>query len=429
MDNKIFNTANILLPKTDNMTAWSVVACDQYTSEPAYWEGVKTEIDGLPSTFNMVFPEIYLKTANFDETVKSINSSMIDYINKGLFSEHKNSYIYLERTLNNGSIRKGIIGAVDLECYDYQKGSQSPIRATEGTVLDRIPPRVLVREDAPLELPHVMLLIDDESKTIIEPLSKNKHDFTPAYDFKLMKNSGSIKGYFLPEDYINKINDGLNKLACQDNFNARYDVNDNVNVIDKEVLLFAVGDGNHSLATAKKCYMNLKERIGEEKAKDHPARYALVEVVNLHDESLEFEAIHRVMFDINPDDVMTAFAKRYILSDINVENAQRVDVVLKDEIKTIYITNPTLNLAVGSLQDFIDEYLTANSGEVDYIHGEDVVKDLCKNENSIGFILPSMDKNDLFKTVILDGALPRKTFSMGEACDKRFYLEARRISE
>ncbi|WMJ22534.1 DUF1015 domain-containing protein [Paludicola sp. MB14-C6] len=424
MKNNVLFPATILLPKTNNMTAWSVVACDQYTSEPSYWNQVKQYVKDAPSTYHTVFPEVYLKTADFDGMINGINLSMQRYLDDGLFQEYANTYFYIERTQKNGKIRKGIIGAVDLECYDYAKGSQSAIRATEGTVLERIPPRVKIRENAPLELPHVMLLIDDEKKEIIESLGKHTEQFKKVYDFPLMQNSGSIKGYELPQTFIEKINTAIHLLGDQNHFNQRYHVS------DKDVLLFAVGDGNHSLATARQCYLNLKEKIGEEKARNHPARYALVEIVNLHDESLEFEAIHRVIFDVNPKEVMDAFTKRYILSETPTTNSQQIEVVVNDTIKTVYITNPTLNLAVGSLQEFIDEYLAAHSGEVDYIHGEDVVKSLCaENKSSIGFILPSMDKNDLFKTVILDGALPRKTFSMGEACDKRFYLEARKISE
>lgn len=422
MNCNVLKKADILLPNTKNMTAWSIVACDQYTSEPTYWEEVKSQIGEFPSTYHLIFPEIYLKTADFEKTIQSINQTMKAYLTDKLFTEHKNSYIYLERTLKNGSVRKGIIGMVDLEYYDYTKGSQSAIRATEGTVLERIPPRVKIREDAPLELPHVMLLIDDAAKSIIEPLATQTTDFNLAYNFELMQNSGSVKGYFLSDKASDAIETGINQLAQPDDFTKKY------NVTDKEVLLFAVGDGNHSLATAKKCYTNLKEKIGD-KALSHPARYALVEIVNLHDSSLEFEAIHRVVFDINANDIMKAFNAKFKLSDSPSENSQQIDVVIGSSIKTIYITNPTLNLAVGSLQEFLDEYLEKNGGEVDYIHGKDVVKQLCQQENTIGFILPCMDKSDLFKTVILDGALPRKTFSMGEACDKRFYLEARKISE
>ncbi|MEG2429209.1 MAG: DUF1015 domain-containing protein, partial [Oscillospiraceae bacterium] len=362
------------------------------------------------------------KDDNFDERIENINKNMTDYLSKNIFDEHKNKYFYIERKLKNGNIRKGIIGMVDLTCYDYEKGSTSLIRATEGTVLDRIPPRVKIRENAPLELPHVMLLIDDEEKAIIEPLENQKSDFLKVYDFSLMQNSGSISGYCVDDKTANLLDEKIIKLSEKEYFEKKYNVN------NKSVLQFAVGDGNHSLATARKCFLNLKEKIGDE-ALNSPARYALVELVNLHDSSLEFEAIHRVVFGIDPACMLLKFAEFYNLSNTFVKDSQEVTVVIGDEIKTVYITNSTRNLSVGSLQDFIDDYLSRNSGEVDYIHGEDVVKKLCKDKNSIGFILPCMDKNDLFKTVILDGALPRKTFSMGEACDKRFYLEARKIQK
>lgn len=419
----IIKQADILIPQTDDLTAFSVVACDQYTSEPEYWDSVKSIVGDKPSSLNMVFPEIYLKTADFDKTVNTINDTMKKYLSENLFKEYKNAFIYIERKLKNGSVRKGIIGMIDLEEYDYSVGSQSPIRATEGTVLDRIPPRVKIRENAPIELPHVMLLIDDEDKNVIEPLANIKSEFTKIYSFDMMMNSGSIEGYLLDESSAAQLLKGIAKLSDKDYFNSRYSVD------NKDLLLFAVGDGNHSLATARKCYLNLKETLGCEAAKNHPARYALAELVNLHDDSLEFEAIHRVMFDVCPNDVMAALGEKYILSDTATKTAQAIDIVIGENIRRVYITNPSLNLPVGSLQLFIDEYIEAKGGEVDYIHGDDVVKSLCKNENAIGFILPSMDKNELFKTVILDGALPRKTFSMGEACDKRFYLEARKISK
>lgn len=425
MKKDIFKPADILLPQNTDLNSFSVVACDQYTSEPDYWDSVKNKVGNNPSTLNMVFPEIYLKSSNFDKTIENINNTMKKYLKDNLFKEYKNSLIYVERNLKNGNIRKGIVGMIDLEEYDYSVGSQSPIRATEGTVLERIPPRVKVRQDAPLELPHVMLLIDDEKKSIIEPLCKKKASLEKIYSFNLMKNSGIIDGYLLNKNCCDEILNSISKLADKEYFNARY------SVTDKNLLLFAVGDGNHSLATAKKCYMNLKLKIGEDLAKAHPSRYALVELVNLHDDSLQFEAIHRVLFDVSQDKVIKALGEKYKLSETYISGSQRINIVINECVKTYYITNPSLNLSVGSLQCFIDEYIESNGGEVDYIHGEDVVKSLCKNnkESSVGFILPSMDKNDLFKTVILDGALPRKTFSMGEACDKRFYLEARKISE
>lgn len=422
---KVLHRADILIPDVENMKAWSVVACDQYTSEPEYWDEVKKQVGGNPSTLNMIFPEIYLKTADFKGTIADINAAMHKYLSDNIFKEYKNSYIYIERKLKNGSIRKGIIGMIDLECYDFSVGSQSAIRATEGTVLERIPPRVAIREDAPLELPHVMLLIDDESKAVIESIGERKSDCKQIYSFDMMLNSGSISGYLLPDDISAELENGIDKLADGESFKKRYGA-----APDKGVLLFAVGDGNHSLATARQCYLNLKEKIGS-RALECKARYALVELVNLHDASLEFEAIHRVVFNVDAEDMLEALGRKYALSECGSAGSQRIDVVIGKSVKTVYITNPTLNLAVGSLQEFIDEYLKdkGEEAEVDYIHGENVVKSLCSQGKCIGFILPCMDKNDLFKTVILDGALPRKTFSMGEACDKRFYLESRRITE
>lgn len=422
MKNEIFKRADILLPQGIDNSKFSVVACDQYTSEPDYWNAVKDYVGDSASALKMIFPEIYLKTADFEKTIENINESMKDYLQKDLFKEYKNSFIYLERTLKNGSVRKGVMGMVDLEEYNYEKGSQSAIRATEGTVLERIPPRVKIRENAPLELPHVMLLIDDGEKNIIEPLSEKKNELQKVYSFDMMMNSGKIEGYLLNAEESERLENMLAKLSDQDLFNAKYGVS------DKAVLPFAVGDGNHSLATARKCYLNLKEKIGD-KALSHPARYALVELVNLHDSSLEFEAIHRVVFGVDPQKMIDAFKEKYVISNSPASGAQKVTVVLRGECEDMYITNPHLNLAVGSLQEFIDEYLAKNGGEVDYIHGDDVVKSLSMKDQSVGFILESMEKDDLFKTVILDGALPRKTFSMGEACDKRFYLEARKISE
>ena len=309
---------------------------------------------------------------------------------------------------------------VDLEDYSYEKGSQSLIRATEGTVLERIPPRVRVRENAKLELPHVMLLIDDEKKEIIEGLTDKVTSDDVVYDFDLMQNGGHIKGYKIPENLVEGVFAGLEELADKDNFEAKY------NVHDKGVLLFSVGDGNHSLATAKACYENLKKVLPKEEYENHPARYALVEVVNLHSDALEFEPIHRVVFDVEPAKMIEEFEKYYDVSRTECEG-QRVEYVYEGKSEVLYIKNPKSNLAVGSLQMFIDEYIKNHGGKVDYIHGDDVTRELGSKPGNIGFLLPNMKKTDLFKTVILDGALPRKTFSMGHSYDKRYYLEARKI--
>ena len=413
-----FKAGNILIPKNVDMHKWSVVACDQYTSEPKYWEEVESIVGDAPSTLRITLPEIYLNDANVEERIKKINETMTEYLNEDIFTELDNSMIYLERTQSDGKVREGIMGIVDLEDYSYEKGSQTLIRATEKTVIERIPPRMKVRENASLELPHIMILIDDEKKNIIESLKNKVTTEDVVYDFDLMQNGGHIKGYKLNENIQNEIIRGLEALADKDYFESKY------NVTDKGVLLFAMGDGNHSLATAKACYEKLKETMGDA-ALENPARYALVELVNLHSSALEFEAIHRVIFDTDVEDLIK---KLYEYYNINEEgNGQKFELITKDMDKVLYIENPKSNIAVGSIQMFLDDYLAIHKGNIDYIHGDDVTKDFGSKDGNVGIIFDAMAKEDLFKTVILDGALPRKTFSMGHSYDKRFYLEARKI--
>ncbi len=414
-----FKRGNILLPKDTDMTKWSVIACDQYTSEPEYWADVEKIVGNNPSTLNLTLPEIYLEENDVEERIKKINSNMEELVNSDFFNEYKDSMIYLERTGADGKVREGLIGIVDLEDYSYEKGSQTLIRATEKTVIERIPPRVKVRENASLELPHIMILIDDEKKEIIESLKNKVSENDKLYDFDLMKNGGHVKGYLLNESTMDEVDKSLERLMDKEYFERKYDVT------DKGVLLFAMGDGNHSLATAKACYENLKKKIGEEEALNSKARYALVELVNLHSNALEFEAINRVIFNTNSVDLLNKLKEYY---NINKEgNGQKVRVITNNIDEDWYIENPKSNIAVGSMQLFLDEYLSNNDGKIDYIHGDDVTRELGSKENNVGFIFEAMKKTDLFKTVILDGALPRKTFSMGHANDKRYYLEARKI--
>ena len=412
----IFTKTKIMLPKTENMTKWSVVACDQYTSERDYWERVKKTVGDAPSTLNLIFPEVYLEDEDKEERIEKINSAMKNYVKEGILKELSPCYVYIERTLKDGSVRKGIMGCVDLEEYDFSKGSTSKIRATEGTVLERIPPRVKVRENASLELPHIMLLIDDEEKQVIESVAKEKENFEKLYDFELMENSGSIKGYLVDEESAEKFETALSRLGEKEVFKNKYNT-------EKDVLHIAVGDGNHSLATAKTCYENLKAKFGD-KAKQMPQRYALCELGNLHDESRLFEAIHRVVFGASNEEFVKALKNKYVLKEGEGEDSF---TIVSDGKETSYvIENPDFNLTVGCIQSVIDSFIKETGATVDYIHGENVVKNLSKDEN-FGIILKCMKKTELFPTVILDGALPRKTFSMGEAHDKRFYLEARVI--
>ena len=413
-----FKAGNILIPKDADMYKWCVVACDQYTSEPDYWNEVKTIVGDEPSTLNLTLPEIYLEDEDVEDKIKKINENMKEYLDKDLFTEYTDSMIYLERRQDDGKVREGLMGIVDLEDYSYEKGSQTLIRATEKTVIERIPPRMKVRENALLELPHIMILIDDPECEIIENLKNEVSDNDVVYDTDLMLKGGHVKGYKLSAESINGVISKLENLAEVSNFEEKYGVS------DKGVLLFAMGDGNHSLATAKACYEKVKEELGEE-ALNSPARYALVELVNLHSSALEFEAIHRVVFDVDVEDFINSLNEYY---EINEEgNGQKFELITKDMDKVLYISNPKSNIAVGSVQMFIDEYLENHSGKVDYIHGDDTTKDMASKEGNVGVIFDAMSKGDLFKTVILDGALPRKTFSMGHAHDKIFYLESRKI--
>ena len=414
-----FKRGNILLPKNVDMTKWSVIACDQYTSEPNYWEEVKNIVGESPSTLNLTLPEIYLEENDVEERIEKINKTMEEYLNKDLFIEYKNSMIYSERTQADGKVKEGLIGIVDLEDYNFEKGSTSLIRATEKTIIERIPPRIKVRENASLELPHILILIDDEKKEIIECLKNKVSKEDLVYDFDLMQNGGHLKGYVLNDETMDEIDSKLENLSNQENFEKKY------NVKDKGILLFAMGDGNHSLATAKTMYENLKKTMSPDEYLNHPARYALVELVNLHSSALEFEAIHRVIFDTDVEDLVKSLNEYYTINEDG--NGQKFELITKDYDKTLYIENPKSNIAVGSIQMFLDEYLANHQGKIDYIHGDDTTKEMASKEGNVGIIFDAMSKGDLFKTVILDGALPRKTFSMGHAHDKRFYLEARKI--
>lgn len=417
---RTFDKANILIPKNTDFSKWSVVACDQYTSQPDYWERVEKYVGEFPSSLKIVYPEIYLNREDKEKRIENINNEMKKYLDDEIFEEYKNSLVLVERTQRNGKTRYGIVGQIDLEEYDFSVGSTSKIRATEGTVLDRIPPRVQIRENAALELPHVIMLIDDRKKTVIEVLKKNISNFKKIYDFDLQENSGHLKGYLIDEISAENALDAIDKLSDEKAFEEKYNVN-------KSVLHFAVGDGNHSLATAKTCWENIKVGLTEKERENHPARFALVELMNIHDDALEFEPIHRAVFNIEPEKLIEAFLNFYAGAELVDNGGQKIDFCYKDNQGSIYIKNAPSNLAVGTLGKFLDDYVKKVGGEIDYIHGLETVKMLSKKDNTIAFILPNMRKNQLFETVILDGSLPRKTFSMGEAEDKRFYLECKSV--
>lgn len=386
--------ADILLPKKD-FEKWAVIACDQYTSDKEYWKDVESIVGDEPSTLHMVLPEIYLDET--EERVEKINATMNKYLSDGVFNTIEGGMVYIEREITGGGIRKGILGVVDLAEYDYSVGSTSLIRATEKTVVERIPPRVKIRKDAPIEFPHVLLFINDPEDKVIGVADDNKANLEKLYDFDLMKKGGHITGYNITADFQAKINEALESLV-------------------KDGLLFAVGDGNHSLATAKECYNLNKTEL---------SRYALVEVVNIHDQVIEFEPIYRVLFGVNKEEMVS-----YLTERNSVESGEKshkftvIDNNGEDELCLV----PASKLPVGTLQGYLDDYLKAHPEvTVDYIHGTDATRQLCKDANTVGFIFEGMQKYELFDAVIQDGSLPRKTFSMGHADDKRFYIEGRKI--
>ena len=426
--------ADILLPvKGTDLNKWSVIACDQFTSQPDYWQHVADQVGTAPSTYHMILPEVYLGTPEEKARIQTTQAKMHEYLSAGILVQHK-GLIYVERTVN-GKTRHGLVLALDLEKYDFNKGSQTLIRATEGTILDRLPPRIKIRQGAPLELPHILVLIDDPKNSLFAMIEKQKASLPLAYDFDLMQNSGHLTGRLIDNAELEqKIIAMFEELSQPNLFRSKYGVGP-----DKGVLLFAVGDGNHSLATAKSIWEALKPSVGP----DHPARYALVEVENVHDKGLEFEPIHRVLFNLKADParalqrhfgVNAAFTtvkdQKEMIQMVKTiaPGLHRFGLVTASGYQVVTIKNSTSNLAVGTLQGFLDEWLKSGwAGQIDYVHGDDIVCELGSKRDNAGFYLPGMPKSDLFKTVILDGALPRKTFSMGEAYEKRFYMECRKI--
>jgi hypothetical protein len=431
----------ILLPNDQiDLSKWSVVACDQYTSQRDYWNKVKENTQQQPSSLNIIFPEVYLEDNDGDERLQNINQTMRDYIIEGVLKPlDKPGFVLVDRKTSQAPSRKGLVVSIDLEQYDFNKGSSSLIRATEGTIVDRLPPRIKVRQDAEIELPHIMVLIDDPDETVIEPLFNEQLEI--LYDFELMEQSGHIKGYAIDRpELLQQIADSLAKLANKEIFSNKY------GTTDEETLLYAMGDGNHSLATAKAIWETLKTETDDLDAlMGNPARYALVELVNIHDEGLQFEPIHRVLFDVDSEHLLSALSNyynqngclvRYCDSEqemkeqssiAKTESNHVIPFVTPTGYGFITIDQPSFTLEIASIEDFFNLYLEANQVKVDFIHGDDVVNELGKQKGNMGFFFPPISKHSLFKTIIFDGALPRKTFSMGEADEKRFYLEARKI--
>ena len=385
----IFSPADILLPTVAPQT-WATVACDQFTSEPAYWAEVDKTVGSAPSCLRITLPEVYLNQPDVPERIGAINAAMERYVQSGILREYKDALVLVERTMRDGRVRRGVVGKWDLNAYDYTPGTRPPIRPTEGTVLSRIPARVEIRRNAPLELPHVMILVDDPARDLIEGI--DAEGLPVLYDFDLMMDGGHLKGYLLTGEKQKAFLDALDVLTA-----------------GKE-LPFAVGDGNHSLATAKACAAL---------SDDPRARYALAELVNIHSAALDFEPIYRVVFGVDPADLIASASAAF-----TGQTQRKVEYLTASGTGTFYVDG----LETKVLQDFIDAYVENHPGaSVDYIHGEASLRALAQKDGAVGFLFRGIGKGDLFPYVAANGPLPRKTFSMGEAWDKRYYMEARRI--
>lgn len=398
----------ILLPNVADMTAFACIACDQFTSQKEYWEELKNKVGEKPSMLDLMLPEIYLED-NLDCRIQKINQNISEYLKKGIFYQLEKGFILTVRSTPYKERRIGLIGAVDLEKYEYSKKSSALIRSTEGTIEERIPPRLKIRENAELEFPHVMVLFDDEKKEIIEKLYENRQSLKKLYDFELNMDGGHITGYFV-SDY-EKVLEQFSKLLEEDRLISKYGKVDN--------FAFAVGDGNHSLATAKAHWNNVKKGLTEAERENHPAKYALCEFVNIYDDGIYFEPIHRFVSGVDVKNFVSGL-KTVDGGKIKIYDGSMAERLGENDIPT-GITNVDL---------YVKEYLEKFGGKVDYVHGEkDLTELVSKTPNSVGILFDKLQKNDLFKYVSNKGAFPRKTFSMGEGKEKRYYLEGRKITK
>lgn len=409
MKNTGFYPAKILLPKNTDMTKWASVACDQFTSEHEYWDKLSDFVGENYSALKLTLPEIYLND-RAEERIKQINAEMEKYLNSGVFYELPNGYVLTVRSTPFVKRRIGIVASVDLDAYDYKKGSAALVRATEGTIEERIPPRLKIRENAGIELPHVMILFDDEKREIAERLYERRAEFNKLYDFDLNMGGGHVEGYFIPES--ENLRESFSALLDEKRLLEKYGKTDE--------FVFAVGDGNHSLATAKAHWEKIKQGLSKESQICHPARFALAEFVNIYDEGIYFEPIFRFLKGVDKD----KFVK-----ELTAYAGGHYRVVSGEETFDVSGTRALPDVIL-SIDKFISEYITKNGGIVDYVHGEDNVKKLVKaNKNAVAVMPDALNKSDLFKYVSKSGALPRKTFSMGEGVEKRYYLEAKKIKD
>lgn len=408
---RIFRPADILLPKNIDYNAWSVVACDQFTSEPEYWEKVYEIVGDKPSTLRMILPEAELSVKDPEIEREKIYSTMEKYLEGGVFEEYKDCYVYVERKLNSGIVRQGIVGMIDLEAYDWKEGTNTPVRATEHTVEDRLPPRVKVRERASLEMPHIMIFIDDPENHVLGSAEKGEK----LYDFELMQNGGHIAGWKILNN--GKVDEAISALSDEKELIKKYGTAENP-------IVFAMGDGNHSIAAAKKLWDSIKPEIPEAEWEKCPARYALTELVNIHDDAISFEPIHRAVFNTDNSDFLYA-AKEYF--KVYCGSGREVYFMAGDKKEVLSIGTLTIGQLIDKCDAFCKDYIAKHGGYIDYIHGDDECAEMAGNDGCAGILLPTMEKSELFSSVHSSGPFPKKSFSIGHGPDKRYYLECRAI--
>lgn len=414
-----FRRTEILLPQNCEMTKWSVVACDQFTSQPEYWAALESLCADVPSTLHLMLPEAYLESRDQFAAAEEINAEMRKYLDGGVFRTLEDSYIYVERTLRSGAVRRGIIGVLDLEDYDYSQNSASPIRATEATVENRLPPRVRVREGAALEMPHIMVFIDDDSDNVMGCASAMKDGLTCAYDFDLSAGGGHIRGWRLHGKAADLLDAVMDRLADPETLRRKYG--------DAAPAVFAMGDGNHSLATAKKCWDMLKPTLCEEEQQNHPARFSMVEIVNIHDPAITFEPIHKVIFDTDAAAFLEKADTWFAPYASDGTGTHVIRVLTAAGEKQLALNGFTIGQLIGSAEKFCQTYMAEHGGRIDYIHNDDTAVGMGRQPGCAAILLPRMEKSELFSSVISSGIFPKKSFSIGHAEDKRYYLECRRI--
>jgi hypothetical protein len=387
------------------MTKWSVIACDQFSSEPEYWSRVDCAVGAEPSTLRLIVPEAYLDRVDTVKSAEDISARMLEYQSRGLFRKLESSYVYVERTISDGRVRRGLVGMLDLEAYDYAQGAKTLIRASERTIVSRLPARIDIRRQAPLELPHIMALIDDRECRVIEPLAAKKAQFEQVYNFSLLEDGGSISGWRVSGGHRDAIAEALGSLA------------------HKSGVQIIIGDGNHSLAAAKTYWDELKKDLDSSGRESHPARFALVELNNVYDPAVSFEAIHRVVFKTDPEKLVEEMKRALPLKD----DGYPLQWVTAKSRGALTVGAGSIGSFIELLQTFLDGFVAMTGCGIDYIHGDDSVEQLAAQKDCVGFLFPTMDKSEFFATVAGGALFPKKSFSIGHARDKRYYLECRAI--